>query len=103
MTYLFDFREATIDHSYSTDVLQWTSTDVRAFLLDKQLNQMMPICKLMNGIILIELYKMCITNSPSMLQMLRAETMELHSTPLSIHTYLTFLQEMRHLVEEEKI
>ena len=55
----------------------------------------------MDGQKLVELYKLCRTNSPVMLQMIRSETMESHSKPLSINTYLTFLHEMKDLMQED--
>ena len=62
---------------------------------------MMPVCQQMDGQKLIELYKLCRTNSPVMLQTIRSETMDSHSTPLSINAYLTFLHEMKNLIPEE--
>jgi hypothetical protein len=55
----------------------------------------------MDGRTLMELYKMCLINSPSMFQALRTETTELHSTPLSINTYLVFLLQMKQLIGEK--
>jgi hypothetical protein len=96
-----DFRNKRAGDSYPTNILRWTPTDVHDFLLDKQLNEIVPICQLMDGQTLVELYKMCILNSPVMLQTLRCETKELHSGFLSTNVYLIFLREMKHLVSEE--
>lgn len=97
------FRNEHTVYSYPKDVFQWTSVNVRDFLLDKQLDQMIPICQQMDGQNLIELYKLCHTNSPIMLQMIRSETLESHSKSLSINTYLTFLREMKNLIPEDNI
>ncbi len=94
------FRNEHTLYSYPKDVLQWTPVNVRDFLLDKQLNQMMPVCQHMDGQKLVELYKLCRTNSPVMLQTIRSEMIESDSTPLSINVYLTFLQEMKNIIPE---
>lgn len=86
---------------YPKDVLQWTSTNVHHFLLDKKLNQMVPVCRQMDGCKLIELYRLCCHDSPVMLHTLRSETMELHSSQLSTYVYLSFLSEMRNLMPED--
>jgi len=96
-----DFRNVRTPSSYPSDILQWTPVDVRDFLLDKQLNPLVPICQFMDGETFIELYKMCRINSPVMLQTLRSEAME-HSVQLSTNVYLTFLREIKKLISEEK-
>ncbi|CAM2714700.1 unnamed protein product [Rotaria socialis] len=90
-----------ITYSYSNDVLQRTPADVHNFLLDKQLNQMVPVCQQMDERKLTELYRLCHVNSPVLLQTLRSETKELHSTTLSTNIYLTFIHEMKNLIPEE--
>ncbi|CAF4267984.1 unnamed protein product [Rotaria sp. Silwood2] len=94
-------RKECVVYSYPKDVLQWTPANVRDFLLDKQLNQMVPICQFMDGKILIDLYKLCCNNSPLMLQTLRSETKELHAASLSTNTYLMFLNEMKQLLPKD--
>ena len=94
----FYFRKECAIYSYPKDVLQWTPANVRDFLLDKQLDQMIPICQFMDGERLIDLYKLCCNNSPLMLQTLRSETKELHAASLSTNTYLMFLNEMKKLL-----
>ena len=95
------FRKEHTVYSYPKNVLQWTPANVRDFLLDKQLNQMMPVCQQMDGQKLVELYKLCRSNSPIMLQIIRSETIESRCTPLSINVYLTFLYEMKNLIPED--
>ncbi|CAM4796484.1 unnamed protein product [Rotaria magnacalcarata] len=90
-----------ITYSYPNDVLQWTPADVHNFLLDKQLNQMVPVCQQIDGRKLAELYSLCRVNSPVMLQTLRSETKELHSATLSTNIYLTFIHEMKNLTPKE--
>ena len=101
-TLYINFREESAVYSYPQDVLQWTPIDVRDFLVDKRLDQMIPICQLMNGERLIELYKLCCINSPLMLQTLRSEAKELYSTSLSTNTYLIFLIEMKKRLPKQK-
>lgn len=62
---------------------------------------MVPVCQQMDGRKIIELYKLCCANRPVMLQTLRSETRELHSSQLSTYAYLTFLQEMNKLIPDE--
>ena len=95
--YDLHFREECIVYSYPKDIRQWNATNVRNFLLDKHLSQMIPICQEMDGGRLIELYELCSKNSPLMLQTLRCETTELHVTPLSTNIYLKFLYEIKKL------
>lgn len=64
---------------------------------------MIPVCQQMDGQRFVEFYKLCRINSPVMLQTIRAETIESHSTPLATNVYLTFLQEMKDLVSEDNI
>lgn len=62
--------------------------------MDKQLDEMIPLCESMDGKRLVDLYKLCRSNSALMLQNLRLETKDLHGTPLSTNTYLKFLNEI---------
>jgi hypothetical protein len=102
---IFSFfrKEQTIVYSYPKDILQWTSVNVRDFLLDKHLDQMIPVCQQMDGQRLVELYKLCRMNSPVMLQTMRSETMESHSHILSTNNYLTFLHELKKLIPENNL
>ena len=81
-------------HSYPQNIFEWNPTNVKDFLMEKQLDEMIPLCEQMDGKRLVELYRLCRSNSALMLQTLRLETKDLHVTPLSINTYLKFLHEM---------
>lgn len=71
--------------------------------MDKQLNEMIPLCEQMDGKRFVDLYKLCRSNSALMLQNLRLETKDLHGTPLSTNTYLKFLNEMISYQPESEI
>jgi hypothetical protein len=64
---------------------------------------MIPVCQQMDGQRLVELYKLCRINSPVMLQTMRSETMDSHSTSLSTNSYLTFLHELKKLIPEDNM
>ncbi|CAF0867622.1 unnamed protein product [Adineta steineri] len=94
--------QAKSDHRLPSNIEQWTVDDVQQFFIKQQLENFLPICSQMKGTRLLALYKMCMTNSPTMLQSLNNEltTMEKHGerNVIGIAEYLQFLEDIKPFV-----
>jgi hypothetical protein len=66
---------------------QWTNEDIQLLLTRKNLQSLFPLFSQMNGYLLHELYRMCLTNRESMFHTLRSEL-------LTLLIYLRFLNEI---------
>ncbi|CAF0806613.1 unnamed protein product [Didymodactylos carnosus] len=83
-------------NAYSKILLErWTEQDVQEFLMNKNLSQMMPLCNDMDGCGLIELYKMCETNSDGTYRSLNTQLHEMNQKTLPITVYSRFLSELK--------
>ena len=73
--------------------------DVQQFLLQKQLGDFLPVCTKMNGPLLIAMHRMCVTNSPVMLQSLNNElamkSKHEGARLIEVADYLRFLEELK--------
>ncbi|CAF1377252.1 unnamed protein product, partial [Rotaria sordida] len=69
-------------------------SDVLDFLFTEHLNELMPICKTMDGQALIQLYGMCKSQSGQTFILLNDELKSTYNTKLSITVYTRFLSAM---------
>ncbi|CAF2941049.1 unnamed protein product [Rotaria sp. Silwood2] len=84
-------------NEYSFEIDQWTTDDVKLFLISKNLNSLLPILCEMNGKFLHELYKMCLSNRESMFHTLQREIsiLNINNQSLTLLIYLRFLNEIQ--------
>ncbi|CAF0891793.1 unnamed protein product [Rotaria sordida] len=75
-------------------VNEWEESDVLDFLFTEHLNELMPICKTMDGQALIQLYGMCKSQSGQTFILLNDELKSTYNTKLSITVYTRFLSAM---------
>ncbi|CAF4571233.1 unnamed protein product [Rotaria sp. Silwood2] len=89
--------EISIDNEYPSQIDQWTNNHVKLFLISKNLNPFLEIFSEMNGNLLHELYRMCLSNRESMFHTLKKEISILNSInePLTLVIYLRFLNEVQ--------
>ncbi|CAF2502605.1 unnamed protein product [Rotaria sp. Silwood2] len=85
------------NNEYSFEIDQWTTDDVKLFLISKNLNSLLPILCEMNGKFLHELYKMCLSNRESMFHTLQREIsiLNINNQSLTLLIYLRFLNEIQ--------
>ncbi|CAF1259161.1 unnamed protein product [Rotaria sordida] len=85
------------NNEYSFEIDQWTTDDVKLFLISKNLNSLLPILCEMNGKFLHELYKMCLSNRESMFHTLQREIsiLNVNNQSLTLLIYLRFLNEIQ--------
>ena len=73
--------------------------DVQQFLLQKELADFLPVCTRMNGPLLLAMHRMCVANSPVMLQSLNNELAmkSKHESArlIEVTDYLRFLDELK--------
>ncbi|CAF3674723.1 unnamed protein product, partial [Rotaria sordida] len=89
--------EISIDNEYPSQIDQWTNNHVKLFLISKNLNPFLEIFSEMNGNLLHELYRMCLTNRESMYHTLKTEisTFNSNNESLTLVIYLRFLNEIQ--------
>ncbi|CAF0882831.1 unnamed protein product [Rotaria sordida] len=89
--------EISIDNEYPSQIDQWTNNHVKLFLISKNLNPFLEIFSEMNGNLLHELYRMCLTSRESMYHTLKTEisTFNSNNESLTLVIYLRFLNEIQ--------
>ncbi|CAF4295491.1 unnamed protein product [Rotaria socialis] len=74
----------------------WTKDHVKSFLLDKELDMLIPTFEGMNGRLLHKVYNMCQTNEQAMFSSLKEDVARSQlATALSLKDYLIFLDEIK--------
>jgi hypothetical protein len=73
----------------------WTEEHVKSFLLDKELDALLPVLEGMNGQLLHQAYSMCQANQQGMFLSLKEDVAKSHRSTLSLKDYLTFLKEIK--------
>jgi len=82
------------DYPHCIDL--WTKDHVKSFLVNENLNSLLPVFANMNGRVLHEMYTMCKTNRDSMFQTMKGEVAaDGQQKPLTLSTYLCFLDEIQ--------
>ncbi len=74
---------------------KWTQDHVKSFLLDKELDALMPVLEEMNGQLLHQVYSMCQANQQGMFLSLKEDVAKFKQGTLSLKDYLTFLKEIK--------
>ncbi|CAF3768334.1 unnamed protein product [Rotaria sordida] len=94
--------QAKSDHCLPSNIEQWTVDDVQQFLIKQQFEIFLPICSRMNGTRLVQLYQMCMKNSPVMFQSLNNQlammNIEKKKSMIEIVEYLQFLDDLKPFV-----
>ncbi|CAF3933768.1 unnamed protein product [Rotaria sp. Silwood2] len=94
--------QAKSDHCLPSNIEQWTTDDTQQFLIKQQLENFLPICSRMNGTRLVQLYKMCMKNSPVMFQSLNNQfammNIEKKKSIIEIIEYFQFLDDLKPFV-----
>jgi hypothetical protein len=81
---------------YPSGIKQWTTDDVKTFLIEKKFDCLLPIIVGMDGYILYDLYTMCIDNRESMFHTLKNEILLFENIQsLTLFIYLRFLHEIQ--------
>ena len=80
-------------HSHSIDT--WTEEDVKSFLLDKELDVLIPVMERMNGQLLHQLYSMHRTNQLAMFLSMKEDVAKCSQRILTFKDYFTFLSEIK--------
>ncbi len=73
----------------------WTDEHVKSFLLDKELDALLPALEGMNGHLIHETYSMCRANQQAMFSSLKEDVAKNQGGTLTLKDYLTFLKEMQ--------
>ena len=73
----------------------WTEDHVKSFLLDKELDALLPVLEGMNGKLLHQAYFMCQANQQGMFLSLKEDVNRSQHGTLSLKDYLTFLEEIK--------
>jgi hypothetical protein len=73
----------------------WTKEHVKSFLLDKELDVLLPALEGMNGKLLHQVYTMCQANQQAMFSSLKEEAAKSQRATLSLKDYLTFLEAIK--------
>jgi hypothetical protein len=73
---------------------QWTESDVLDFLFTQRLIELMPLCETMDGRALIQLYKMCVSQSSNTYALLNDELKSRYKMKLRFEIYIRFLSAM---------
>ncbi|CAF1175287.1 unnamed protein product [Rotaria sordida] len=73
----------------------WAKDHVKSFLLDKELDALLPVLEGMNGKLLNEAYSMCQANKQGMFLSLKEDVNKSQRTTLTLKDYLTFLDEIK--------
>ncbi|CAF0925013.1 unnamed protein product, partial [Adineta ricciae] len=81
------------------NISNWTTADVRTFLMQIELSDVLPLFGAINGRELVELYAMCKLDSVSMYRSLKSELLRLHDKVLTIATYLHFIDRLRSICD----
>ncbi|CAF1686686.1 unnamed protein product [Rotaria magnacalcarata] len=83
-----------VEYPHCVDM--WTKDHVKSFLLDKELDILIPAFEGMNGRLLHKVYNMCQTNEHAMFSSLKEEIAKSQlTTALSLKDYLIFLDEIK--------
>ncbi|CAF1217191.1 unnamed protein product [Rotaria sp. Silwood1] len=92
--------EISIDNEFPSQIDQWTNNHIRLFLISKNLNPFLEIFSEINGNILHDLYRMCLSNRESMFHTLKTEisTLNTNNEQLTLVIYLRFLNEIQKYV-----
>ncbi|CAF1025351.1 unnamed protein product [Adineta steineri] len=87
---------------YLSTIEQWTTEDVKLFLIDNKFSCLLPIISEMNGYLLNDLYTMCKQNRESMFHTLKNEllTLDKNAQPLTLFIYLRFLNEIKKYISK---
>ena len=102
--YVTQSDKIVVFNDFSPGIKHWTTDRVRSFIVEHNLECLLPIVSSMSGDLLYDLYTMCKENRESMFHTLKNELSILNQQtyqPLTIFNYLKFLQEIDkyHLVE----
>lgn len=87
---VFKARQSKVDFMRKS-INQWTESDVTDFLLTNRLHQLIPLCETMNGLALIQLFKICISRRLRAYTVLKDEIKFTHRSNLSLNVYSQFL------------
>ncbi|CAF3338669.1 unnamed protein product [Rotaria sp. Silwood1] len=94
--------QAKSDHCLPSNIERWTIDDVQQFIIKQKLESFLPICSQMNGTRLVQLYQMCMKNSPVMFQSLNNQltmtNIEKTKSTIEIIEYLQFLDDLKPFV-----
>jgi hypothetical protein len=82
---------------------EWTESDVSDFLLVHRLNQLVPLCEAMNGLALIQLYKICISRRLRAYTVLKDELQTTHRSNLSLSVYSQFLSVIEQAINSQSL
>jgi hypothetical protein len=73
----------------------WTQEHVKSFLLDKELDALLPVMEGMDGQLLHQAYSMCQANQQGMFLSLKEDVARSQRAPLSLKDYLAFLRDIK--------
>jgi len=73
----------------------WTQEHVKSFLLDKELDALLPVLEGMNGQLVHQVYSMCQANQQGMFLSIKEDVARSQSWMLSLKDYLMFLKEIK--------
>lgn len=68
---------------------------MKSFLLDKQLDALLPVIEGMDGTLVHQTYSMCLTNQQGMFSLLKEDVSRSGRSTLSLKDYLIFLREIK--------
>ena len=80
---------------YPHSIDMWTEEHVKSFLLDKELDALLPVIEGMNGQLLHQVYAMCQANQQGMFLSLKDDVAKSQRSTLNLKDYLTFLKEIK--------
>ncbi|CAF4663442.1 unnamed protein product [Rotaria sp. Silwood1] len=81
--------------NYPHNINMWTEDHVKSFLLDKELDALLPVLDGMNGKLLHQAYLMCQANQQGMFLSLKDDINRSQRGTLSLKDYLTFLEDIK--------
>jgi len=87
-------RRKPMSNFIRKSINQWTESDVLDFLFTQRLIQLMPLCEMMDGKALIQLYKMCSSQSSNTYALLDDELKSRYKIKLPLGIYTRFLSVM---------
>lgn len=73
----------------------WTEEHVKSFLLDKELDMLLPVVDGMNGQLLHQVYSMCQVDQKGMYLSMKEDIAKSQHETLSLKGYLTFLKDIK--------
>ncbi|CAF4265132.1 unnamed protein product, partial [Adineta steineri] len=74
---------------------RWTEQHVKSFLLDKDLDILLPVLDGMDGQLLHQTYSICQANQQAMFLSFKEDIVKSQQTTLTLKEYLTFLKEIK--------